>query len=330
VVPPVNSATMSRSIGARRETWSVARPAAPAFFESAKVKAAAIELTMTDPPNILVFDSGLGGLTVLTEIRKLLHGVNLVYAADDAAFPYGARSEVQVIQRVEEMIEWLIASHRPDLICIACNTASTVALKPLRSRFPKIPFVGTVPAIKPAAKLSRSKMITVLATPGTVAREYTRELVREYAADCIVELVGSQRLASLAETYMQGGSVDDQAVAAEIAPCFQSLGERRTDAVVLACTHYPLLSEHFQRLAPWPVDWIDPAAAIARRVLHVLSEQGYGGQGNGERLTGPFAAIFSSGRTPLPSLAKALRGHDLVEAEIALLPCPPLRAAVDG
>jgi glutamate racemase len=284
---------------------------------------------MTDPPNILVFDSGLGGLTVLAEIRKLLDSANLVYAADDAAFPYGALSEAQIIERVEDMMEWLIAGHRPDLICIACNTASTIALKPLRSRFPNMPFVGTVPAIKPAAKMSRSRMITVLATPGTVAREYTRELVRDYAADCLVELVGSSRLASLAEAHMQGEWVDDQAIAAEIAPCFQWRAERRTDTIVLACTHYPLLSEHFQRLAPWPVDWIDPAAAIARRVLHVLSERGYSCPEKAERLPGPFAALFSSRRALLPSLINALRRHDLVEANTAPSPCPPLRGPPD-
>ena len=286
---------------------------------------------MTQPPNVLVFDSGLGGLTVFAEIRKLLDDVNLVYAADDAAFPYGARSEAGVIQRVEHIMEWLIAGQRPDLICIACNTASTIALKPLRSRFPDMPFVGTVPAIKPAAKMSRSKMITVLATPGTVTREYTRELVRDYAADCAVELVGSRRLASLAETYMQGEAVDDEAIATEIAPCFQLLNdERRTDAIVLACTHYPLLREHFSRLAPWPVDWIDPAPAIARRVLHVLTEQGYVKQEAGKRLPGPFPALFSSGRTLLPSLIKALRAHDLVAATTAsLLPCPSLHDPIN-
>jgi glutamate racemase len=286
---------------------------------------------MTQPPKVLVFDSGLGGLTVFAEIRKLLDNANLVYAADDAAFPYGARSEADVIQRIEQIMEWLIAGQKPDLICIACNTASTIALKPLRNRFPHMPFVGTVPAIKPAAKMSRSKMITVLATPATVTREYTRELVRDYAADCAVELVGSRRLASLAETYMQGEAVDDQAIATEITPCFKFLDDdRRTDTIVLACTHYPLLSEQFSRLAPWPVAWIDPAPAIARRVLHVLTEQGCAKPATGERLPGPFPALFTSGRPLLPSLIRALRAHDLVAATTAsLLPCPSLRDAIN-
>jgi glutamate racemase len=267
---------------------------------------------MTNNPKVLVFDSGLGGLTVFAEIRHLLPHATLIYAADDAAFPYGALSESEVIWRVEEILNRLILSHEPDLICIACNTASTIALKPLRRRFPDRPFVGTVPAIKPAARISRSKMITVLATPGTVAREYTRDLVRDYAADCTVELVGSRRLASLAERFMQGETVDDQDIAAEIAPCFKTIGERRSDAIVLACTHYPLLSAQFYRLAPWPVEWIDPAAAIARRVATVLDEHGFAASGAANSVVGGFPAFFSSGRSPPVSLAGALQERGLV------------------
>jgi glutamate racemase len=265
---------------------------------------------MSDRPIILVFDSGLGGLTVFAEVRALLPHADLIYAADDAAFPYGARSEAEVIWRVEEILQRLIEDLRPDLICIACNTASTVTLKPLRSRFPHVPFVGTVPAIKPAAQISRSRMIAVLATPGTVAREYTRELVRDYAADCHVELVGSRRLASLAESFMQGETIEDRDIALEIAPCFKSLGERRTDTIVLACTHYPLLSEQFRRLAPWPVEWIDPAGAIARRVGQVLTERGL--YQNAAHVPGPFPALFSSGRTIPSTLAHALRQRGLI------------------
>jgi glutamate racemase len=279
------------------------------------------------PPKVLVFDSGLGGLTVFAEIRRQLQDIDLVYAADDAAFPYGARQETEIIARCEDIMRWLIARENPDLICIACNTASTIALKPLRETFPAMAFVGTVPAIKPAAKISRSKMITVLATPGTVAREYTRELVRDHAADCRVELIGSSRLASLAEAFMQGQPVDDLAVAAEIAPCFHSHDERRTDTIVLACTHYPLLKDHFKRLAPWPVAWIDPAPAIARRVLYVLTEQGHSRPEAAARQPGPFVAVFSSGR-PLLSLSRALAHHDLIAASPhTSAPSPPLRTA---
>jgi glutamate racemase len=266
---------------------------------------------MKQPPTVLVFDSGLGGLTVFTEIMKLRSHACLLYAADDAAFPYGRLRETEVVARVEEVLATLIDAHQPQLICLACNTASTIALKPMRLRFPLIPFVGTVPAIKPAARLSRSRMITVLATQGTVAREYTHDLVRAFAADCTVNLIGSHRLADLAERYMQGEVVADQDIAAEIAPCFCTKGDRRTDTIVLACTHYPLLRQQFERFAPWPVQWIDPAGAIARRVDEVLRERGYPDE-QGGRTSAPYAAFFSSGRTVPAALAIALGACNLV------------------
>ena len=131
--------------------------------------------------------------------------------------------------------------HRPDIVVVACSTASTLALPGLRSTYPDLPFVGVVPAIKPAAHASRSGLISVLATRGTVARDYTQALVREHAADCEVTLVGSARLAPIAEAAMRGEPVDEATLAAEMAPCFVEKDGRRTDAVVLACTHYPLL-----------------------------------------------------------------------------------------
>ena len=115
----------------------------------------------------------------------------------------------------------------------------------MRARYPALPFVGTVPAIKPAAAASKSRLISVLATTGTVARDYTQALVREYAGDCEVALVGSPHLARLAEDCMKGLPVDDAEIAREIAPCFVESGGRRTDFVVLACTHYPLLQDQF-------------------------------------------------------------------------------------
>ena len=152
-------------------------------------------------------------------------------------------------------------------------------------------------------------MISVLATPGTVARDYTRALIETFAADCDVTLVGSTRLATLAETAMHGGLVADAEIAAEIAPCFVTRGARRTDGVVLACTHYPLLLERYLRLAPWPVAWIDPAPAIARRVDHVLVEKGFS-RGDADR---PAAgtAIFTSGRPQPPQLLRTLGRYGL-------------------
>jgi glutamate racemase len=228
------------------------------------------------PPTILVFDSGLGGLTVLREIVRTRPDAHYVYVADDAFFPYGHHSEPQIIARVVPLIGELIAAHDPDLVVIACNTASTLVMSHLRERY-KVPFVGTVPAIKPACARSKTKRVSVLGTKGTVKREYTKALIRDFAQGCEVTLVGSAELASLAEAALSGVEVSDPRISAELAPCF--VGDRedrssRTDTVVLACTHYPLLMDRLVRLAPWPVDWIDPAPAIARRVADLLKTPG--------------------------------------------------------
>lgn len=231
---------------------------------------------MSAPPTILVFDSGLGGLTVLREIVRARPDAHYVYVADDAFFPYGHHSEEQIIARVVPLIGELIAARAPDLVVIACNTASTLVMSHLRAEY-QVPFVGTVPAIKPACASSRTKRVSVLGTKGTVQREYTRALIRDFSQGCEVTLVGSPELASLAETALSGEAVGDAAIEAEIAPCFvgaDASDPARTDTVVLACTHYPLLLDRLRRLAPWPVDWIDPAPAIARRVSDLLGPPG--------------------------------------------------------
>ena len=231
---------------------------------------------MSAPPTILVFDSGLGGLTVLREIVAARPDAHYIYVADDAFFPYGHHSEDQIIARVVPLIGELITAHTPDLVVIACNTASTLVMSHLREQY-EVPFVGTVPAIKPACASSRTKRVSVLGTKGTVKREYTRALIRDFAQGCEVTLVGSGELASLAEAALSGHDVGDDEILAELAPCFVGDGEAepgRTDTVVLACTHYPLLVDRFVRLAPWPVDWIDPAPAIARRVSDLLPSPG--------------------------------------------------------
>ncbi|MBR1124466.1 glutamate racemase [Bradyrhizobium lablabi] len=228
---------------------------------------------MAAPPTILVFDSGLGGLTVLRQIVAARPDAHFVYVADDAFFPYGQHSEEAIIGRVVPLIGELIAAHAPALVTIACNTASTLVMAHLRERY-KVPFVGTVPAIKPACASSKTKRVSVLGTRGTVKREYTRKLIQDFAQGCEVTLVGSPELASLAEAALNGSAVHDAEIAAEIAPCFVGDGEARTDTVVLACTHYPLLMERLVRLAPWPVAWIDPAPAIARRVVDLLGPAG--------------------------------------------------------
>jgi glutamate racemase len=201
-----------------------------------------------------------------------------------------------LIARVVPLMGDLIDTHAPDLVVIACNTASTLVLSHLRAAY-SVPFVGTVPAIKPACERSKTRHVSVLGTKGTVQREYTRALIRDFAHDCEVTLVGSPRLASLTEAVLNGESITDADIADEIAPCFVD-GEARTDTVVLACTHYPLLLDRLARLAPWPVEWIDPAPAIARRVATLL-----GPDSPDLPPAGDPRLIFTSGRRHLAAEA---------------------------
>jgi glutamate racemase len=260
-------------------------------------------------PTILVFDSGLGGLTVFREVKRARPDARYIYLADDAAFPYGDLDEAQLIARVRDVLASAIADNAPDLVVIACNTASTLALADLRARF-TVPFVGTVPAIKPACAQSMTKRIAVLGTQATVSREYTRALIREFASGCAVDLVGSARLAAFAEAELSGEPAADTAIAAEIAGCFVDEDGRRTDTAVLACTHYPLLLERFRRLAPWPVAWLDPAAAIARRVTDLIGQPA-----TAAPPPAPARIVFTSGRAPSARLKTALVGYGLTASE---------------
>jgi glutamate racemase len=226
---------------------------------------------------LLVFDSGIGGLSVAREVGRLLPGAKLVYVADDAAFPYGDWADAALSEHVVALITRLIGRFVPDAVVIACNTASTLVLSPLRAGF-RLPFVGTVPAIKPAAERTKSGLISVLATYGTMRRDYTRELIAKFAGSCHVRLVGSANLAPFAEAHMRGEAIADAAILNEIAPAFHEQDGKRTDMIVLACTHYPFLIDRLDRVAPWPVEWIDPAPAIARRVLAVVGEAGGGAE----------------------------------------------------
>jgi glutamate racemase len=266
-------------------------------------------------PVILVFDSGLGGLTVLEQVRRARPDAAYVYAADDAAFPYGALSEERLVARVIAVMERLLARHAPDLVVIACNTASTLVLPALRQRF-VTPFVGVVPPIKPAAALTRTRLVSLLATPGTVARSYTHDLVRSFAAHCAVTLVGSKNLAGYAEAEMAGEPVADAAILAEIEPCFvEGADGRRTDVVCLSCTHYPLLLPRFERLAPWPVTWIDPAPAIARRVIQLVGEMPSQAPD-----TPPARAVFTGGAGLTPALGRSLERRGLFETLVESMP----------
>jgi len=264
---------------------------------------------MAAPTKILMFDSGLGGLTVYREVVAARADADYVYVADDAGFPYGALAENALVTRVVGLFSELIPAHRPDLAVIPCNTASTIVLPALREKF-TVPFVGTVPAIKPACATSVTRRVSVLGTEATVAREYTRALIRDFAQGCQVTLVGSKRLASYAEAELAGAPVSDADIRAELTPCFVD-DSTRTDTIVLACTHYPLLLDRLTKLAPWPVNYIDPAPAIARRVVDLLGPAAAGAS------PGSARAIFTSGRAP-----HAVLRRFGIEPQPAAMSCP--------
>ena len=266
---------------------------------------------MADRP-ILMFDSGIGGLTVLREARVLMPDRRFVYVADDAGFPYGAWEEPALRQRVLDLFTDLLRRFDPEISVIACNTASTLVMEALREKFPGHPFVGTVPAIKPAAERTRSGLVSVLGTPGTVKRQYTRDLITQWASKCHVRLVGSDSLALLVETYMRDGFVNEEAVRAEIAPCFLEQDGARTDIVVLACTHYPFLVNRMRKTAPWPVDWLDPAEAIARRALSLLPVQQPTAPQAASEERGDIA-VFTSGK-PEFATRRLMQGFGLTVA----------------
>ncbi|MEM9678351.1 MAG: glutamate racemase [Pseudomonadota bacterium] len=251
---------------------------------------------------ILVFDSGIGGLSVMREARVLMPGHRFVYIGDDAGFPYGDWEEGALIDRMMAHFEELVERFRPSLIMVACNTASTIILDPLRARF-DIPVVGTVPAIKPAAERTSSGQISVLATPGTVQRDYTRSLISEFASKVNVRLVGAETMAAMADRYMLTGEVDEAAVWKEIKECFVDRLGARTDVVVLGCTHYPFLADVYRRLAPWPVDWLNPAEAIARHAKTLIDH---------DKPVEDIQDIaeFTAGR-PRPELLRFLSGFGL-------------------
>lgn len=262
-------------------------------------------------PTVLTFDSGVGGLSVAAEIRKLLPGLRLIYASDHAFLPYGQKTEAQLIDRVPALLSVLEARFQPEIVVIACNTASTVVLPAVREAL-KAQIVGTVPAIKPAAALTKSKVIGLLGTPGTVRRTYTQDLIDEFASDCTCVRHGSVDLVSLAEAKLRGETISLDAVRAAVAPLFAQEHGDRIDVVVLACTHFPLLAEELAAASPPGVRFIDSGAAIARRVKTLLGpdrgvEQGPSPAGpaivtRGENIAALEPALARFGFAPLEVL----------------------------
>ena len=220
---------------------------------------------------ILFFDSGVGGLSVLAPTRALLPNAPIVYVADSAGYPYGQRSEAEIASRVPALLGRMVERFRPRLAVIACNTASTIALEHVRSAL-DLPVVGTVPAIKPAAEISKSRVIGVLGTEATVRQPYVDDLAAKFAADCILVRHGSPELVDLAEAKLAGEAVGVTAVKAAAQPMFDAPEGKRIDTVVLACTHFPLLDSEL-RAAFRAVTYVDGSEGIARRIAYLTREQ---------------------------------------------------------
>ncbi len=220
---------------------------------------------------LLFFDSGVGGLSVLEPTRALLPNAPIVYVADNAGYPYGKRSEQEIASRVPALLGRLVERFRPRLAVIACNTASTIALEHVRSAL-DLPVVGTVPAIKPAAEISKTRVIGVLGTEATVRQPYVDNLAAEFASDCTIVRHGSPDLVDLAEAKLAGETVTLEAVRAAAQPLFDADQGDRIDVGVLACTHFPLLRAELSEAFP-NVEWIDGGPGIARRIAYLTREQ---------------------------------------------------------
>ncbi|HCP63059.1 MAG TPA: glutamate racemase [Hyphomonadaceae bacterium] len=223
-------------------------------------------------PHVLVFDSGLGGLSVVNAIVNARLGVDLFHLADTAYFPYGEKADEALILRVPAVIRAGIEATSADLVIVACNTASTLALDTVRSQV-SIPVVGVVPAIKPAAALTQTGTIGLLATPKTVTRSYTDQLIAEFGNGKQVLRHGAVGLAGAAEAKLAGETPDPEIFKAAISGLFDQKGGDAVDVIVLACTHYPLVQAELEALAPRPVTWVDSGEAIARRAAHLLQAQ---------------------------------------------------------
>ncbi|RST30532.1 glutamate racemase [Sphingomonas ginkgonis] len=257
---------------------------------------------MTDPnAPLLFFDSGVGGLSVLAPTRALLPAAPIVYAADSAGFPYGTKSEAELAARVPALLGRLVERFHPRLAVIACNTASTIALEHVRAAL-DIPVVGTVPAIKPAAERSRSRVIAVLGTEATVRQPYVDDLAERFATDCRIVRHGSPELVRLAEAKLAGKQVDPAEIAAAVAP-LQAAAGANLDTVVLACTHFPLLGAELAAALPG-VDFVDGGPGIARRIAHLTRGQPWPDDAP------PGVAVFT-GHSPVQALGNALRDYGL-------------------
>jgi glutamate racemase len=259
---------------------------------------------MADDRPLMFFDSGVGGLSIVAPVRALLPAAPIVYAADPAGFPYGTKTEAEIAGRVPALLGRLAERYRPRLIVVACNTASTIALPAVRAAL-DIPVVGTVPAIRPAAAMSRTRVVGVLGTEATVRQAYVDDLAHRFAGDCTVLRHGSAALVELAEAKLHGQATAPERYRAVLAGLFGQPGGESIDVVVNACTHFPLVEAELAAAAPHPVRFVDGGPGIARRVAHLTQGQSWPGE------SAPGVAVFTRLGEAERALAPALAGHGL-------------------
>ncbi len=257
---------------------------------------------------ILLFDSGVGGLTVLAALREVLPGAPVIYAADNAGLPYGSKTEAQIAARVSGLLGRMAERLKPRLVCIACNTASTIALSSVREVL-AVPIVGTVPAIKPAAALTRRGTIGLLGTQATIRQAYVDRLEHEYAAGKRLLRHAAPELVEAAEAKLRGQSVDPAVIARAVAGLRDQPGGEAIDTVVLACTHFPLLTAELAEGFGPGVAFVDGAEGIARRIVDLT-------QGQAFARAEPDYALFTRGDPGLVALAPALREYGLERIEV--------------
>lgn len=221
-------------------------------------------------PRVLAFDSGIGGLGIVAQLRPLLPGIPVDYLADTAVFPYGEQPDAVLRERIVRLVGAAIACLRPSVVVVACNTASTLALESLRAAY-DVPFVGCVPPIKWAADQTRTGTIGLLATRATVRRPYLKALSARFAPNCTLLAHGARGLADMAENAFRGTPPDPALLGAELAGLFGQPGGSAIDVVGLGCTHYTFLLDAMRDAGPPQVTWLDPAPAVARQVARVLA-----------------------------------------------------------
>ncbi len=218
---------------------------------------------------ILIFDSGVGGLSIYQAIMRKCPALNICYVLDNEKFPYGELASEIIIQRCCQIVPTLVKRLRIDIAIIACNTASTYVLDKIRSLL-DIPIVGVVPAVKPATSQTQNNCIGILATPATVQGAYLKQLVAQFAADKTILTLGSTTLVEQAERKIAGELVCFHALSKALAPWL--IRDEKPDTVVLGCTHFPLITAELEQLMPG-TNWVDSGEAIARRVFSLLSAQ---------------------------------------------------------